>query len=265
MKFNFLPSKEFKEKAKTRFLAVFDAQFPASARPRASEFVLAMRALAVVLGVAAVVFGGASVYADTQNVAADNPLYPLKRLSESVQLSLTPGTAKLQVEASIAARRAEEIADLEERHPSSTLLPGLTKDLTKAVRASMNEEGGDENDNAAVNATSSESAAQSHGKQKGLEEVCATLQPFLGLLDSSETLQRFEDRCGTSSVSVPAGAAATSTIQIRGENDQEKSQNLHLNVNVTSTVQSGRRGGGESGGDSENPRGTGILDENLEF
>lgn len=137
MKFDLPPSKEFKEKAKGRFLAAFDAHYPVPARPRPSEFILAMRALAIVLGCVAVIFGGASVYADTTNVPADNILYPLKRLTESVQLVLTVPSARPQLEATFAAQRAVEISDLAERHPSSTLIPHLENDLNVAVNASI--------------------------------------------------------------------------------------------------------------------------------
>lgn len=215
MKFNFSPSKEFEKKAKARFLAVFDAHYPAPAHPRASEFILAMRALAVVLGCAAVVFGGASVYAETKNVPADNPLYPLKRLSESVQLALTAPSAKPQLEASLAARRADEITDIAERHPSSTLISHLTNDLNTAVDASIsgadeearkgrgNGNAGDGNASAvppfantmsaplapsASNASSTSSTTpsfraknnQDHGDNgNDLQKVCGTLQSFL--------------------------------------------------------------------------------------
>lgn len=215
MKFNFLPSREFAEKAKGRFLAVFDARYPAPLRSRASEFVLAVRALAVVLAVAAVVLGGASVYADTNNVAADNPLYPLKRLSESVQLALTKSQAKPQFVASQAARRADEITELETRHPTSTLLPSLANDLDDAVNVSISDaEKGDARGK--INENSQENAANQKQQQtqKGLVEVCGTLQSFLGAsltfrndpLNNSRTLRYFDDRCGNTST------ASTTTI-----------------------------------------------------
>jgi hypothetical protein len=224
MKFNFLPSREFAEKAKGRFLAVFDARYPASLRPRASEFVLAMRALAIVLAVAAVVLGGASVYADTTNVAADNPLYPLKRLSESVQLALTKSQAKPQFEASRAARRADEITELEARHPTSTLLPILASDLDDAVNTSISAaEKGDNrektNENGQENATSQKQQQPQSQSRKGLMEVCGTLQSFLGVsstfrndpLNNSRTLRYFDDRCGKDEDSEVLGASTMST------------------------------------------------------
>ncbi len=264
MKFNFSPSKEFKERTKARFLAAFDARYPTPLRPRTSEFVLAIRALAIVLGIAAVALGSATVYADTQNVPADNPLYPLKRLGESVQLTLTVPAAKPQLEATLAARRAGEITDLAERHPSSTLLPNLAQDLANAVTASL---GGTENRggetgtgngapaarpvaNTMISPVAS-STAQSP-KPDNLKRVCGTLQSFLnpsssvvegGFLGHTNVLQRFEDRCGsanaTSSSVVPVGTAATSTYPAQSPPQPRRSRgrgNFEFNGGTATTT-----------------------------
>ena len=240
MKFNFSPSKEFKEKTKTRFLAVFDAHNPAlaAARPRTSEFVLALRAFAIVLACVAVVFGGAATYADTKNVPADNPLYPLKRLSESVQLALTAPVAKPELEATFAEQRASEITDLSKRHPSSTLIPHLAGDLSAAVDAAVAENGND-NIQAPHPAASPMAIApsangpennqsQGNGNDHGdLQVICTTLQSFLnptssmvkgGFLDHSQAFQRFQDRCGESGAvsSSTAAITSTSTLPFRG-------------------------------------------------
>ncbi len=240
MKFNFSPSKKFKEETKTRFLAAFDTRYPTPVRPRASEFVLAIRAFAIVLGIAAVALGGATVYADTRDVSADSPLYPLKRLGESVQLALTVPAVQPQFEASLAARRANEITDLAERHPSSTLLPNLAHDLDSAVTASL---GGAENKGRvtemgngtpaaqpAANTMISpvvSSTAQSPGPEDNqnrknnvdnLKKVCGTLRSFLnpsssvvegGFLGHTNVLRRFEDRCGSVSTSTNASASTS--------------------------------------------------------
>lgn len=134
MKLNFSPSKEFLRNAKGRFLASFDARYPV---PRPATLVLAMKALSAVLGVVVLTLGGASVYADTQNVPADSPLYPLKRLNESVQLALTKSQTKPNVAAALAVRRADEIDELTDRHPTSSLLPKLADDLNVAINTSI--------------------------------------------------------------------------------------------------------------------------------
>jgi len=133
------PRKEFTEKAKAAFLTVFDAAHPASAFAVARPHGFALWAKGLVAAVAfAAVFVGMSVYADTANVNADSPLYSLKRLSESVQLAVSPAPEKAQLEATFATRRAKEIGDLETRKPSSTVaITDLSDDLDAAVSSSL--------------------------------------------------------------------------------------------------------------------------------
>lgn len=138
MKFNFPPSKEFEERTKQRFLAVFDV----SHLPRThSRFVTVTKVFAGALGAAAIVLGGASVYADTANVPADNPLYALKRLDETVQLAVTPPAKQADLQASLAARRVGEITDLTNRKPESKIIGKLTADTNAAINASIQDSG----------------------------------------------------------------------------------------------------------------------------
>lgn len=142
-----LPRKEFMAQGRERFLAAFDASALArNARPVRARadgrgrpayvttlFKIGVGALAVLaVGV------GLSAYADTANVSATNPLYPLKRLSENVQLALAPAAEKPQLQATFAVRRANEIASLQASAPSSTLIPQLTTDLDQDISSSLN-------------------------------------------------------------------------------------------------------------------------------
>jgi hypothetical protein len=130
----FKPTKAFEEKNKARFLATFGVRYPATAR---SRWIFGVKTLAATLAVLALALGGISAYADTTNVPVESPLYPLKRVAESVQLAVTLPAAKPALEATFAARRATEITDLENNHPSSTLLPSLSADLGKDLDASV--------------------------------------------------------------------------------------------------------------------------------
>lgn len=263
MKFDFSPSKEFGKKAKERFLAAFDARYPTPAATlpaRPSEFILAMRSLAIVLAAAAIVFGGASVYADTANVPADNLLYPLKRLSESVQLALTVPAAKPQLEASLAARRAGEITDLAARNPTSTILPSLTSDLTRAVDTSIRSAAANMEANNARNnvrpqinepapTSSSPQPSNEHGS---VTAVCSTLRSFLNpsssiverdLLGRSDAMQNFDEHCGgnpedgsviTTTTSSTTPSIATSTpIRFPGRGRSEEEDGSGRNATTT--------------------------------
>jgi hypothetical protein len=128
------PRKEFKEQTKTAFLAVFDAANP---NTRTSHSITAAARAFIAGGALVAIFAGVSVYADTANVPADSTLYPLKRLSENVQLALTPVAQKPQLQATFADRRAAEISDLSTRKPTSTIIAGLDNDLDSDVDNSI--------------------------------------------------------------------------------------------------------------------------------
>lgn len=130
------PRKEFAAQTKTTFLAVFDATHPGS---RIAHGFTALAKTLVAAGALVALLGSMSVYADTANVAADSPLYPLKRLGESVQLAVAAPAAKAELQATFATRRANEISDLETRKPSSTIVAGLSNDLNTAINTSLSD------------------------------------------------------------------------------------------------------------------------------
>ncbi len=198
MKFNFSPSPAFNDDAKRKFLAAFDARHPAP-RP-ASWLAIMARVLAAALAIIAIGAGGATVYADAANVPADSPLYPFKRLGESIQLAAAPSEEHAALEASFAARRVAELNDLEQRHPTSTMAAKLSDDADAEVNASIND---------------AEKADLGDGE---LAAVCVRL--FAALASSSTTmtgelhgnlimLGRFTARCEATSTE------ATATIEMR--------------------------------------------------
>lgn len=237
----FSPSREFNEQAKGRFLAAFDARY--SAAPT-SRFAFALKLSVGVLAVIMVLIGGASVYADTANVPADNILYPLKRLNEAVQLAVAPTQVKAQLQATFAARRVTEIADLETRKPSSTIIAKLETAADVDVNASI---------------ADSESAGLQDGS---LTDLCAKL--FSTIATSSPALQvklsanagvllRFARRCDranavitqpTTSITTStatgtitlSGVTSTSSSTINLEARVRRILDLHLPVVPTTTT-----------------------------
>jgi hypothetical protein len=151
------PRQEFIAQGKERFLAAFDASALArDARPVTPGRHEYMTAFARVgIGALAVLFIGVglSAYADTANVPTTSPLYPLKRLSENVQIALAPASEKPQLQATFAVRRADEIAALQAAAPSSTLIPQLTTSLDEDITGSLG----------ATPATGSNDRASDHG------------------------------------------------------------------------------------------------------
>jgi hypothetical protein len=181
------PRKEFTEQTKAAFLAVFDvahltgvvAADGMDARITKSHFnVFAKTAIAFAAILA--IFASASVYADTANVAADSPLYPLKRLGESVQLAIAPAPEKAQLQVTFATRRASEIAYLEARTPSSTQIVALSNDLNTALDSSLND---------------AQSANLSDGQ---LKTFCNKVLTALAAGTHPVVVHRFAVQCGAS-------------------------------------------------------------------
>src|SRR5581483_473931 len=117
---SFLPRKAFLEYGKERFLSSFDAMLgrraPGGSRRTIPAFVFKL--IVAVIAVFGLTFG-ASIYANAKNVPADSPLYPLKRLAETVQLAFAKTKAKPALQAKFAARRTVELDDLAKRKPQS--------------------------------------------------------------------------------------------------------------------------------------------------
>lgn len=156
------PREEFIDRGRERFLAAFDAsemgaRNAVGALPARVPYVTLFFKFAIGAAAAFFVFAGFSAYADTTNVPATNPLYPLKRLSESVRLALAPVPDKPKVQAALAVRRAAEIDELDASAPSSTLIASLTNDLDEDIKGSLSAGGPRGND-----------GRQGHGHSNGV-------------------------------------------------------------------------------------------------
>ncbi len=197
------PRKQFTEKAKERFLAAFDAHYGVRGKAEVKSRMAGWAKGFIVAGAFVAVMMSVSAYADTANVPADSPLYPLKRLSENVRLALTPTDDQAQLEATLAVRRANEIQDLATRKPSSTLIAGLSADFVNDVSSSL---GHVESESA----TSSETVSGQHfdmGTSATLNAnsdcnqvtsiVLRSAQATFELSNNPTLLKRLQDRCGT--------------------------------------------------------------------
>jgi hypothetical protein len=131
-----LPRKEFVQEGKQKFLAAFDISGLARPQHAVSKVTLFFKFGIGALAAVAIV-AGATVYADTANVSASSAFYPLKRLGENVQYTLTPTQDKAQLQATFATRRVQEIKDLQANNASSTLIPALTDDIDEDVSSSL--------------------------------------------------------------------------------------------------------------------------------
>lgn len=191
----FAPRREFVEKTKGRFLAVFDAHYGIQDMRHASRGMAGWTKGLIVAGAFVAVMVSVSAYADTANVAADSPLYPLKRLSENVQLALTPASGQAKLEVTLAARRANEIQDLSVRKPSSTLITGLSVDFDNAVSSSL---GHIESSGRKENSTSSTPHFGAHTMVCGQMNVMVSqsAQARMQIADDPALSERFQYQCG---------------------------------------------------------------------
>jgi hypothetical protein len=253
------PRKEFTEKTKSRFLATFDAHYgtrPQERRSSSQGIGAWAKGFATLLSLAAIMVG-VSAYADTANVAADSPLYPFKRLTENVQLALTPMSSQGQFEATLATRRAHEIDDLSVRMPSSTLIGRLSLDFQTDVSSSLKDigSGKKKGKNGGRNAagtrfeasgtasTSDESDSDTDGSSEDASIVCNQVSAILSnstsvrlnLLSNRDLLKRFEDRCGEDegSSAVASGttsaSASTTILIVPGEHGDDRG-GIELNI-----------------------------------
>lgn len=225
-----LPRKEFLTQGKQRFLAAFDASpmavhgasAPRAGRPapQRSGWAMFFRVGASALAAIAVAFGVSAYAATAANVAPTNPLYPLKRLVENVQLAVAPPQAKAQLQATFAVRRANEIDALQVEHPTSTLIPQLTTDLDTEISSSLaeaNQPASSSNPNAAnINA----------GAEGAVSVFCgafvkSTSSVLFGHLESGlvlhpNILNQFNEQCGSESRhgegAAGSGATASTTV-----------------------------------------------------
>ncbi len=113
----FEPDEKFLKECREIFLSKIDERF--GRQPKPMYFPVWQRA-AFKYGIVSLcgVFlmgSGAAVYADKQNVSYSHPLYPLKRISETVKLTLAPAQSVPALHNEFANRRLEEIKTIGEK------------------------------------------------------------------------------------------------------------------------------------------------------
>jgi hypothetical protein len=100
------PTREFTKKTRERFLALFAAEYPMSSKPLWRAYLMRAGAIAAACFV---LLGSGAAYADQRNVSAASPLYPLKRVSESLRVALAPESQEAQLHTELAVRRVQEL------------------------------------------------------------------------------------------------------------------------------------------------------------
>lgn len=110
----FEPRKEFLENSRSLFLSEITnrpgATFGAPVRIMTRH--LFLKYAAGMAGVLLFATSAASAYADQTDVSPESPLYPLKKLSENVQLTVASNEKKIALYEKFAERRVKEIGEI---------------------------------------------------------------------------------------------------------------------------------------------------------
>lgn len=129
------PSFAARERCKTVFLSAVKTSFSKTAfvsekgtfkfRYFARGFVTAIALVALV--------GGVTTYADYADVGSENALYPLKRTSESVRLSLTGNENKPSLHLELANRRLKEMKTTTKEGRAEQLAQDFTNEIKQSI------------------------------------------------------------------------------------------------------------------------------------
>ncbi len=125
------PSPEFKARARYQFQAAL-AEMTATKKSRFSFFQLPRWATAVVLVVGLLISGSGTVLAASYSMP-DSPLYPVKMVTEEIQMGLTRSDeGKAEMEMELANKRVAEIVYLAEKGDTQKI-EDLTERLDKRL------------------------------------------------------------------------------------------------------------------------------------
>jgi hypothetical protein len=138
----FHPTRDGRRKAKAAYMATVRKELGTNAVgiPR-FKFVAFAAVVAILL-----LNGGAVIYADTQDVSPESPLYAYKRVGEEIRLSIAPAEKKVEVQAEITERRSQELERIvvakvlnqktkseKESHKEDATIKKLQDDIKKNV------------------------------------------------------------------------------------------------------------------------------------
>lgn len=112
--------KEFEAKSRQLFLAEFEKKFPNASLANASAFHRHILRYSLLSFFAFFLLSvSAFVYADQANLDPNQPLYKLKILGETIQLTFSPESKKAELNYEFAQKRLEEIKNLQQKEQVS--------------------------------------------------------------------------------------------------------------------------------------------------
>ena len=129
------PSSAARERCKTVFLSAVRTSFPPAspfAEGTMPKFRYFARGFVTALAIVALV-GSVTTYADYADVSAESALYPLKRTSESVRLSLANEEKKPELHLELANRRLKEMKTAKETARAERLANDFTNEIRQSI------------------------------------------------------------------------------------------------------------------------------------
>jgi hypothetical protein len=139
------PRREFLAESRNLFIKKLSQEIsaPAILKPRPAWAGILKYGLASFLAVF-LSGSGLTVFAEKANVGASHPLYPLKRISETVQIKLAPSDNKVSLHNEFAERRLGEIKEIKTTNATSTAreiekIESLDEDLHFQVNSALEE------------------------------------------------------------------------------------------------------------------------------
>lgn len=204
----FEPRKEFLENGKNLFLNEITKKYGSSFRQpiKIGASNLVFRYVITVVAIFLFTASSASVYANQTDVDSESPLYPFKKLSEDIQLTLAPKENKADLYEKFAERRVKEINALvaKKSEKDSEEIKRIKEKLKEDFKNKINKIEEQDSDNGEKtiivenNATSSEQEIKiknTHFKLCNTDFV--NIENGEGELfwKKTEKLERFKERC----------------------------------------------------------------------
>lgn len=130
------PREKFVRDTERVFISTFKEKFPERAPSHSYVFTYLARGLATSVAVMALAIT-TSTYANYKNVDASNVLYPLKRLNESIRLSIASDENKSTLHLEFAERRMTELAALKNENMGNGKISELANEAKEEVKKSF--------------------------------------------------------------------------------------------------------------------------------
>lgn len=132
----FAPDEAVRERIKAVYTASYRA-YSKAVHPRSTRYRWLFARTSAAVGMSVLLFGSATVYAESANVGPSHPLYALKRTGENMQVFAASADQARTLRATFARRRMDEIGQLRHADPKHPKIVDLAKSMGEDISASL--------------------------------------------------------------------------------------------------------------------------------